>query len=121
GPSMATLVPLADGSFLFSTSAIGVITGGTGRYDGASGIKSSVGSGRLTAGTQLTAGTTFRAYFLDVFRVVKSEDAVQPASPAHGAAATRPNNPVTSPPASALPPGENLETYRIGPVNCLLR
>jgi predicted ester cyclase len=77
GPSVAHLVPLEDGSFIFSTSASGIITGGTGQYEGAAGVKSAIGSGHLPQGAQLRPGARFHVKSTDIFRVVKRESQAQ--------------------------------------------
>lgn len=54
------LAQLHDGSQLFMISALGLIAGGTGRYDGATGIQSATGSALLPPGKlTLSPGAVF--------------------------------------------------------------
>jgi predicted ester cyclase len=125
GPSMASLVPLRDGSMIFSTTAMGIITGGTGQYEGASGIKSAFGSVHLPKGAQLAPGVTAVAKTLDIFRVVKEEyQALLPPSSVGGRGApgpSAPGQPGALPLPPTFPPGVNPETYRIKEVTHLLQ
>ena len=50
GPALSHLIPMQDGSFLFLVSCGQIITGGTGRYAGAYGLKTSLGS-KVTSGS----------------------------------------------------------------------
>ena len=97
GASQAFLAPLADGSMIFMTTAMGIITGGTGRYEGASGVKSAVGSGQLAPGAPFGPNTVFPAKTFDVFRVVrKPNQAPIPQGPP-AAAAGGPSSPGGAP------------------------
>jgi|GEM_PF-409446 len=71
GPAASHLVPLADGSFLFLVSTGQVITGGTGRWEGAYGLTQSLGATHVPAGVDLFSGdvTTFPATTFDTFKI----------------------------------------------------
>lgn len=131
GPSVAHLVPLRDGSMIFSTSASGIIAGGTGQYEGAAGVKSAIGSGLLPKGAQLSPGAKFRAKTLDIFRVVKGKTVGsrpttgQSAQTQSAAGQSTGNGQPVMPPGFSLPPtfppGVNPETYKLKEVTELLK
>ena len=72
GPAMTTLTQLPDGSFLFMVATMQWITNGTGRWAGAAGLKSSLGSTHVPAGADLFGPTyvDFEATTIDTFRVM---------------------------------------------------
>jgi hypothetical protein len=72
GPAMSTLSPLPDGSFLFMVATMQWITGGTGRFAGAQGLKSSLGSTHIPPGVDLFGPepVRFTATTIDTFRLV---------------------------------------------------
>ncbi|HXD33089.1 MAG TPA: hypothetical protein VN643_18350 [Pyrinomonadaceae bacterium] len=77
GPALSHLMPLTDGSFLFAVTCAQTITNGTGRYSGAQGLKTSLGSTFIEAGTNLfdpTKEVRFSARTIDTFRIVKARD-----------------------------------------------
>lgn len=71
GPAMSTLTPLENGSFLFMVATMQWITNGTGRFEGARGLKSSLGSTHIPAGVDLFGPqpVTFTATTIDTFRL----------------------------------------------------
>ena len=122
GPSNPFLAPLRDGSMIFMTTAMGLITGGTGQYEGASGVKSAVGSGLLPPGATFAPGTSFHAKTLDIFRVVKQAQQAPLSAVARASVSTPSGAPSGMPPLPpTFPPGVNPETYRIETVTHLLR
>src|SRR5215467_14275600 len=56
GPATSHLIPLKDGSFIFLVSTAQVITSGTGRYEGASGVNQSLGGTFVPAGVDFFGG-----------------------------------------------------------------
>jgi hypothetical protein len=74
GPALSHLMVLSDGSFLFSVTCAQIITNGEGRYEGAYGLKTSLGSTWIPAGTNLfgPGDVKFVATTIDTFRVVRS-------------------------------------------------
>jgi len=72
GPAMTTLTKLADGSYLFMVATMQWITNGSGRFAGARGLKSSLGSTHVPAGVDLFAPSfvDFEATTVDTFRVM---------------------------------------------------
>ena len=72
GPAMTTLTRLPDGSLLFMVATMQWITNGTGRFAGARGLKSSLGSTHVPAGTDLFGPSfvDFAATTIDTFRVM---------------------------------------------------
>jgi hypothetical protein len=77
GPALSHLMPLKDGSFLFAVTCAQTITNGTGRYHEAQGLKTSLGSTLVEAGTNLfdpTKEVRFTARTIDTFRIVKGAD-----------------------------------------------
>lgn len=124
GQSIQRLVPLKDGSMMYTNSAMGLITGGTGEYQGASGVKSATGSVHIPKGGQLTPGMTARGMTLDIFRVIKAKSVAQlpPGSVTTGAAASAGPLPPGMPPLPpTFPKGVNPETYKTGEVTHLLK
>lgn len=75
GPAMTTLTQLPDGSFLFMVATMQWITNGTGRFAGAQGLKSSLGSTHVPAGTDLFGPNfnDFDATTIDTFRVMPGQ------------------------------------------------
>lgn len=73
GPAASTLTPLEDGSFLFMVATMQWITSGTGRFAGARGLKSSLGSTHIPAGVNLFGPepVQFTATTIDTFRLVR--------------------------------------------------
>ncbi len=73
GPAASHLVPLDDGSLLFTVSTAQIITGGTGRYRDASGVVQSLGSTHIGRGVNLFGGESvpFPATTIDTFRLVR--------------------------------------------------
>jgi hypothetical protein len=74
GPAMSHLIRLADNSHLFLVCCAQTITGGTGKYEGSSGLKTSMGSTHIPAGVDLFAPGTpdFEAQTIDTFRIVRA-------------------------------------------------
>ncbi len=72
GPAMTTLTRLEDGGFLFMVATMQWITNGTGRYEGAQGLKSSLGSTYVPPGVDFFSPgvTEFEATTTDTFRVM---------------------------------------------------
>ena len=75
GPAMSSLTLLEDGSFLFMVATAQWITNGTGRFAGASGLKSSLGSTHVPAGLNLFGPdpVQFEATTVDTFRVMRGQ------------------------------------------------
>ena len=82
GPAMSTLTPLEDGSFLFMVATMQWITNGTGRYAGAQGLKSSLGSTHIPPGVNLFGPdpVQFEATTIDTFRVMPGNQIGRPAA-----------------------------------------
>jgi hypothetical protein len=80
GPAATTLTRLADGSLLFMVATMQWITNGTGRYAGAQGLKSSLGSTHVPAGVDLFSPDVvdFDATTIDTFRVMPGQFVGQP-------------------------------------------
>jgi len=75
GPAMLHLVPLSDGSHLFTVAVCAVITHGTGRFNGARGVKTALGSTFVPPGVDmfdLPADMKFGAVTVETFRVVRA-------------------------------------------------
>lgn len=73
GPAMLHLVEFKDDSHIFLVSVAAIITNGTGRYDGAYGVKTALGSTFVPKGVDmfnLPPGTKFGARTVETFRVV---------------------------------------------------
>ena len=75
GPASTTLTQLPDGSFLFMVATMQWITNGTGRWAGAQGLKSSLGSTHVPAGVNLFGADFFEfdATTIDTFRVMPGQ------------------------------------------------
>jgi len=75
GDAMSSLVAQDDGSFLFMVATLQIISNGTGRYEGAWGLKTSLGSTHVPAGVDLFSGDVqdFDATTVDTFRVMRAE------------------------------------------------
>jgi hypothetical protein len=75
GPAMTTLTQLPDGGFLFMVATMQWITNGTGRYAGAQGLKSSLGSTYVPPGADLFSPgyNDFDATTVDTFRVMPGQ------------------------------------------------
>jgi haloalkane dehalogenase len=73
GPAASHLIPLDDGSLLFTVSTAQIITGGTGRYEGAYGVVQSLGSTHVPRGVNLFGpeSVPFPATTIDTFRLVR--------------------------------------------------
>jgi hypothetical protein len=83
GPAMTTLTQLPDGSFLFMVATMQWITNGTGRWAGAQGLKSSLGSTHVPAGVDLFGPNfnDFKATTIDTFRVMPGQYIAAPVNP----------------------------------------
>jgi hypothetical protein len=83
GPAMTTLTRLDDGSLLFMVSTMQWITNGTGRWAGAQGLKSSLGSTQVPAGVDpFSPGfVDFYATTIDTFRVMPGQWIATPVNP----------------------------------------
>lgn len=124
GQSMQRLVPLQNGSMMYTNSAMGFITGGTGEYEGASGVKSATGSVNIPKGGQLTPGIVARGMTLDILRVIREKSIAQVPPSIAGAGVTAPSGslpPGMPPLPPTFPKGVNPETYKINEVTHLLR
>ena len=76
GPAMLHLVEFSDESHIFLVSVAAIITNGTGRYDGAYGVKTALGSTFVPKGVDMfnmKPGQTFGARTVETFRVVTAE------------------------------------------------
>jgi hypothetical protein len=102
GAAMSHLVPLEDGSFLFMVSCAQTITGGTGRFEGVSGLKTSMGSTYVPRGVDLfgPGDVQFEATTVDTFRLLRPGGMSPGASRSAEMAATY------IPPARVVPGGE---------------
>jgi hypothetical protein len=80
GPAMTTLTQLPNGGFLFMVATMQWITNGTGRYAGARGLKSSLGSTYVPPGVDLFSPgyTDFDATTVDTFRVMPGQFVGEP-------------------------------------------
>lgn len=76
GAAMSHLVPLPDGSFLFLVSCAQVIVDGAGRYAGAYGLKTSLGSTHVARGVNLfgPGDVSFEATTVDTFRIARATE-----------------------------------------------
>lgn len=79
GPARSRLVPFKDGSYLFMVTTGQTITSGTGRYEGCGGTKQATGTtlvpaGLIQSGEFPSAGMTFEAKTVEVFRIVRKRD-----------------------------------------------
>jgi hypothetical protein len=76
GPAMTTLTQLPNGGFLFMVATMQWITNGTGRFAGAQGLKSSLGSTYVPPGVNLFSpsyNSPFEATTIDTFRVMPGQ------------------------------------------------
>jgi hypothetical protein len=75
GSAMSHLAPLEDGSALFMVACAQIITGGIGRYEGASGLKTSLGSTYVPPGVNFFGpqDVQFEATTIDTFRVMRRD------------------------------------------------
>jgi len=80
GPASSHLIPLQDGSFIFMVSTAQMITGGTGRYEGAYGLVQSLGATHVPANVNLFGPdpVSFEATTFDTFRVVRAQNLARP-------------------------------------------
>ena len=77
GPANLHLVGFKDGSNIFLVSVAAIITNGTGRYKGAYGVKTALGSTFVPKGVNLFepgGGGQFGAVTVETFRVVLAEN-----------------------------------------------
>lgn len=75
GPALLHLVGLHDDSQIFLVSVAGIITGGTGRYEGARGVKTALGSTFVPAGVGLfdvPPDQKFGAVTVETFRIMRA-------------------------------------------------
>lgn len=73
GPAILHLVPLVDGSHIFTVAVSAVITNGSGRFAGCRGVKTALGSTFVPPGVnmfELPPGTRFGAVTVETFRVI---------------------------------------------------
>lgn len=76
GPATLHLVKFDDGAQIFLVSVSSIITNGEGRYEGAYGVKTALGSTFVPKGAQLfnlPPGTKFEARTVETFRIIKAE------------------------------------------------
>lgn len=88
GPANLHLVRLVDGAQLFLVSVAAIITNGTGRYEGAYGVKTALGSTLVPKGAELfnlPPGFKFDAVTVETFRVIKANNVKAPTSPGRSA------------------------------------
>jgi hypothetical protein len=71
GPAAVHLARFKDGSGMFFVAVAGSITGGTGRFEGALGIKSAVGATYLAPGAPFGPGAVFSGRTVECFRVIR--------------------------------------------------
>ena len=81
GPITANLIPLADGSQTVMVSAALVITGGTGRFNGAYGLVQSLGSARFSSGETLGNSGTIKVKTIDTFKIRRVNSTAVPSRP----------------------------------------
>lgn len=77
GPANLHLVRLVDDAQLFLVSVAAIITNGTGRYEGAYGVKTALGSTLVPKGADLfnlPPGFKFGAVTVETFRVIKARE-----------------------------------------------
>jgi len=70
GPAAVYVSPMPDGSSMFFVSVAGSITGGTGRFAGARGIKTALGGTHLEAGAPFGPGAEFPGRTIETFRII---------------------------------------------------
>jgi len=75
GPANLHLVSFKDESSIFLVSVAAIITNGTGRYQGAYGVKTALGSTFVPKGVNLfdAPGGKFGAVTIETFRVIRAE------------------------------------------------
>lgn len=75
GPAMLHFVKFKDDSIIFLVTVASIITNGTGRYDGAYGVKTALGSTFVPKGADLLnpPGGKFGAVTVETFRIVRRE------------------------------------------------
>jgi hypothetical protein len=75
GPANLHLAAFKDGSSIFLVSVAAIITNGTGRYQGAYGVKTALGSTFVPKGVNLfdPPGGKFGAVTVETFRVIRAE------------------------------------------------
>jgi len=75
GPANLHLVSFKDESSIFLVSVAAIITNGTGRYEGAYGVKTALGSTFVPKGVNLfdAPGGKFGAVTVETFRVIRAE------------------------------------------------
>jgi hypothetical protein len=77
GPANLHLVRFTDESQIFLVSVAAIITNGSGRYQGAYGVKTALGSTFIPRGTDLfnlPPETTFAAVTVETFRIIRAGD-----------------------------------------------
>lgn len=77
GPANLHLVKLDDDSQIFLVSVAAIITNGTGRYEGAFGIKTALGSTHIPKGQELfklPKGFKFGARTIETFRIIRESN-----------------------------------------------
>jgi hypothetical protein len=80
GPANLHLVRFTDDAQIFLVSVAAIITNGTGRYHGAYGVKTALGSTFLPQGLDmfnLPKGFKFGAVTVETFRIIKASDVKQ--------------------------------------------
>jgi hypothetical protein len=76
GPANLHLVRYNDGSQIFLVSVAAIITNGTGRYEGAYGVKTALGSTHIPHGMELfklPKGFKFGARTIETFRIIRAK------------------------------------------------
>jgi hypothetical protein len=77
GPANLHLVRFTDESQIFLVSVAAIITNGSGKYQGAYGVKTALGSTFVPRGTDifnLPPGTRFGAVTVETFRIIRAGD-----------------------------------------------
>lgn len=78
GPAVVHLTSFKDRSAMFFVSVAASITGGTGKYADAIGIKTALGSTYLTPDAPFGPGASFPGKTIETFRVIHKNDVVLP-------------------------------------------
>jgi hypothetical protein len=74
GPALSHLMPMEDNSSLFTVTCAQVVTGGDGKYQGARGLKTSLGSTWSDQNIFTAQGDVrFQATTIDTFRIIRAE------------------------------------------------
>jgi hypothetical protein len=76
GPAMLHLVEFNDDSHIFLVSVAAIFTNGTGKYDGAYGVKTALGSTFVPKGVDMfnmKPGQTFGARTIETFRIIRAK------------------------------------------------